>query len=100
MALIDEAVAAIVAERASRIDLTAQPKVKGRSKAFYSTFAWRKLRYQVLLERGGRCEACGRTAKDGVILNIDHIEPLSKNWERRLDKANLQVLCKDCNHGS
>jgi 5-methylcytosine-specific restriction endonuclease McrA len=72
---------------------------KGRSQRFYSSFAWRRLRYRVLSEHDGRCQACGRGAVDGIVLNVDHIEPLSKAWERRLDPTNLQVLCGDCNHG-
>lgn len=66
---------------------------------FYQSPEWRKLRYEVLREQGGRCQLCGRSAKDGVVLHIDHITPLSKDWSKRLDKNNLQVLCEDCNLG-
>lgn len=66
---------------------------------FYSSREWRSLRYEVLKENGGRCCLCGRSAKDGVVLHVDHIIPLSKDWSKRLDKDNLQVLCEDCNIG-
>lgn len=37
--------------------------------------------------------------KMGVILNVDHIVPLSICWGLRNKLENLQVLCKDCNMG-
>jgi 5-methylcytosine-specific restriction endonuclease McrA len=100
LGLIDEATEALAAERADREARVASGKArKGRSQRFYASFAWKRLRYAVLAEQGGKCQACGATAKDGVVMNVDHIEPLSKNWERRLDKTNLQCLCGPCNHG-
>lgn len=66
---------------------------------FYLSKEWRELRYEVLNENGGKCCLCGRSAKDGVVLHVDHIIPLSKDWSKRLDKDNLQVLCEDCNLG-
>lgn len=68
-------------------------------KLFYSSIEWRKIRYEVLREQKGRCQCCGRSAKDGVKMHVDHIIPLSKDWNKRLDKNNLQVLCEDCNLG-
>ena len=35
----------------------------------------------------------------GKPLHVDHIEAVSKNWARRFDKENLQVMCEDCNIG-
>ena len=67
--------------------------------ALYASDAWRTLRYDVLREQGGCCQLCGRGRKDGVILHVDHIIPLSVDWSKRLDKDNLQVLCQDCNLG-
>lgn len=31
------------------------------------------------------------------ILNIDHVLPIKKYWEKRFDLDNLQLLCHDCN---
>lgn len=70
-----------------------------KANEFYKSRDWRKVRYEVLREQKGRCQCCGRSAKDGVILHVDHIIPLSKDWSKRLDKNNLQVLCEDCNEG-
>jgi hypothetical protein len=69
------------------------------NQTFYKSPEWRKVRYEVLREQKGKCQCCGRSAKDGVILHVDHIVPLSKDWSKRLDKNNLQVLCEDCNLG-
>lgn len=76
-----------------------QQERKIKSSNFYSSAEWKALRYEVLREQKGRCQCCGRSAKDGVVLHVDHIIPLSKDWSRRLDKNNLQVLCEDCNIG-
>ena len=82
-----------------------EAKTKGRSQRFYASLPWKRMRYRILAENaerhGGpaRCELCGVTAKPRAPLNVDHIRCLSKHWELRLDPANLQVLCGNCNHG-
>ena len=105
MVTVADYMADIAAERAERERRAkAKPTTDAKTK-FYSSVPWRRLRYEVLAEsaarNGGvaRCELCGDTAAPGRPLNIDHIEPLSKRWDRRLDRANLQVLCGPCNHG-
>jgi 5-methylcytosine-specific restriction endonuclease McrA len=73
-----------------------------RAQRFYQSGAWRKLRYEILRRDGARCVVCGRGAKDGIRLEIDHIEPISKNFTRRLDPDNCQVMCggpDGCNQG-
>lgn len=69
-----------------------------KTRTFLHSWEWRELRFEVLRERGARCELCGATAKDQRI-EVDHIKPISKFWHMRLDKDNLQVLCRDCNKG-
>lgn len=56
-----------------------------------------KLRYQVLQRDGHRCAICGRSAEDGVTLEVDHIFPVSKGGKTELN--NLRTLCRDCNRG-
>lgn len=80
----------------------APPKLTRPSKdahflAFYDSFDWRQVRYDVLRERGRKCECCGDD--DPKKVQVDHIKPLRKYWHLRFDKSNLQVLCHDCNHG-
>lgn len=70
-----------------------------KAQALYNSDEWRALRYEVLKEQCGCCQLCGRSRKDGVVLHVDHIIPLSVDWSRRFDKNNLQVLCADCNLG-
>ena len=76
-----------------------QESYREMAQKFYRSGEWRALRYEILKENKGKCSLCGRGAKDGVIIHVDHIIPLSKDWSRRLDKNNLQVLCDDCNLG-
>jgi len=42
---------------------------------------------------------CGRSARDGARLNVDHIKPRAYHWNLRLAPHNLQTLCASCNHG-
>lgn len=55
-----------------------------------------KLKVQVLMRDGNRCQICGVTCDYGIHkLHFDHIKPWSKGGETTLD--NLRVLCKACN---
>lgn len=69
------------------------------TKEFLSTWEWKTLRYEVLVEQGAKCNCCGATAKDGVVMNVDHIKPRKTHPHLALTKSNLQVLCSDCNMG-
>ena len=80
---------------ASRND---KPEVKQSGAKFYSSQAWRKLRYEVLRDCGRKCIACGRTPPD-VVLHVDHVKPRSLYPELALDRGNLVVMCADCNIG-
>jgi len=53
----------------------------------------------VLRKYGARCQCCGRGARDGAIMQVDHIQPRSRHPELALRADNLQVLCRDCNLG-
>lgn len=64
--------------------------------SFYSSPKWLKLRYDVLLLYGGRCQLCSSANTE---LHVDHIKPRSKYPKLELDPNNLQVLCRDCNLG-
>jgi len=56
-----------------------------------------KVRYQVFSRDAFRCRACGRSAKDGVKLNVDHATPV--DWGGTNDISNLITLCDECNRG-
>lgn len=73
--------------------------MKDKYKEFYESYEWRKVRYDALVAADGKCQLCGRSKHDGIVLNVDHIVSLRKNWARRADIRNLQVLCRECNHG-
>lgn len=88
------------------------PRIKGKvfpsveiKEAFYKSWEWRQLRMEVLKEHGPRCQCCGATPAHesmhgkAVRIVVDHIKPLSKFWELRLTRSNLQVLCDECNQG-
>ncbi|NLI63013.1 MAG: HNH endonuclease [Methanosarcinaceae archaeon] len=55
------------------------------------------LRYDILKRDGFRCQICGKTANDGIKLEVDHIKPVSKGGKTK--KGNLRALCNICNSG-
>ena len=55
------------------------------------------LRYDIMRRDGFRCVLCGRSAGDGVELEVDHITPISRGG--KTEKSNLRTLCKSCNRG-
>lgn len=56
----------------------------------------KKIRFEVLKRDGFVCQYCGNKAPD-VILEIDHIKPVSRNGGN--DILNLITSCFDCNRG-
>ena len=56
----------------------------------------KKIRFEVFKRDKFTCQYCGRTAPD-VVLEIDHIEPISKGGSD--DIMNLITSCFDCNRG-
>lgn len=55
------------------------------------------LRYDILQRDNFRCQICGRTAQDGVKLEVDHKKPIAKGG--KTEANNLWTLCQDCNRG-
>jgi 5-methylcytosine-specific restriction endonuclease McrA len=68
---------------------------KVAAKSFYSSWEWKKVRFQVLKKYGPKCMLCG--SENRIV--VDHIKPRSKFPSLELDPQNLQVLCDDCNMG-
>jgi hypothetical protein len=76
-----------------------QIKSYATDKEFLGSYEWRKLRLQILLKHGRKCQCCGASPETGAVLNVDHIKPRKTHPHLALDPDNLQVLCSDCNHG-
>lgn len=55
------------------------------------------MRYDVLKRDGFRCVLCGMSSKDGAVLHVDHIIPVSKGGKSVM--SNLRTLCEKCNIG-
>ncbi len=55
------------------------------------------LRFKILKKYDYKCQLCGKTAKDGVALHVDHIKPIAKGG--LTTESNLWVLCDRCNLG-
>ena len=79
---------------------TTNPKyLFAQTNEFLASYEWRRIRLEALLLHGRKCLCCGASPETGAVLNVDHIKPRKTNPELALDINNLQVLCKDCNHG-
>ena len=73
----------------------------------HASEAWRRkterakvtpaVRFRIIQRAGGRCHICGRSAQDGVELEVDHIIPIARGGDSR--ESNLQTLCRECNRG-
>lgn len=79
-----------------------KPKAKERSAAYlrYQRYikskAWKTIRDEVLLERGERCQFCGRKAgEDGVTLTVHH-NTYDHLYNEQEHKEDLIVLCNVC----
>lgn len=73
-------------------------KREPKEKSFYSTREWKELRYQAFLKYPRRCIVCGATEETAKLV-VDHIKPVWKYPELKLDIHNLQIMCNDCNWG-
>ena len=83
----------------SNVEWLPRDEWERQTKIFYSSQAWKELRYEILREGAGTCSCCGARASDGVRIHVDHIKPRSKYPELQLEKSNMQILCEDCNFG-
>jgi 5-methylcytosine-specific restriction protein A len=97
MATVHEALAAVTADEQKR---AVKAESADRFKKFYSSPAWKKARWRFMASQPKplRCAACGRTSRE-TALAVDHVVPLRRDWSRRLDPTNFQILCTpDCNY--
>ena len=56
----------------------------------------KKIRFEIFKRDGFTCQYCGNTPP-GIVLEVDHIKPKSKNGKD--DKNNLITSCFNCNRG-
>jgi 5-methylcytosine-specific restriction endonuclease McrA len=95
MTTVAEAIAAVEAAERAR---AARAERSDKFKKFYSSRAWRTARYQFLKTqlRPLRCKCCGADSTQTRIV-CDHVISVKRDWSRRLDPSNFQLLCTDCN---
>lgn len=64
----------------------------------YQRSEWHAFRDEVIRLHGGQCATCGRTAEDGVVLQVHHKRylPGRKPWAYHYDDC--EALCRGC-HG-
>ena len=69
-----------------------KPRPIGDSKTYNSIPSQR---FRILQRDNFRCQYCGRTAKDDIKLEIDHITPICRGGTS--DDSNLITACMPCN---
>lgn len=62
-------------------------------KAYRSTEYWFNLRHKMFIERGGRCEKCGKVLH-GDNYDIHHIDGTYREFDEI--PSNLMLICRDC----
>lgn len=72
---------------------------KANAPEFLQSYDWRRVRMEALKKHGARCQCCGASAENGIMLCVDHIKPRRFFPHLALDVDNLQILCEPCNHG-
>lgn len=78
-----------------------QPKEKAGYKNWYKTKQWENLRIATFRRDLWTCqmEHCRRNyGHRPSFLHCDHIVPHRGNWERFIDRDNLQTLCQTCHN--
>lgn len=68
-------------------------KIKGKKRERISP----RLRTEVLNRDSKKCQDCGKSAADGVKLEIHHIQPVSVGGKTTIE--NLITNCETCNRG-
>ena len=109
IAIIDAAVELGLLEVARRGVVAAQPRCsqcyERRATAPEPSPSTRKtrdpippqLRFRVLQRDGFRCQYCGRSARDGATMHLDHVVPVAAGGETT--EGNLITSCETCNLG-
>ncbi len=57
----------------------------------------KRLRFEVFKRDGFKCVYCGATPADGIVLECDHVVPVSDGGADEIE--NLVTSCFDCNRG-
>lgn len=73
---------------------------RGKIKRFRSSALWVKKRKEILERDAYQCRLCLHEGRITVHkqLEVHHIEPLTADFDQRLDDDNLITLCKDCHY--
>jgi hypothetical protein len=75
-------------------------KTYEEGQTFYNSIEWTIVREQFLNDKQElKCVYCSMdlSGENKRFLNVDHIKPVRKNWNLRLEFSNLQITCCNCN---
>lgn len=89
-------------EADKRYNQTVRNRYDSELTKFYQSTAWKKKRADILKRDNYTCKQClieleAGKQPSGTLnknLHVDHITPIRKDYSKRLDSSNLQVLCQ------
>ncbi len=71
-------------------------------KQFYKSEQWKKFRELMLLQRGMKCEVCGKVIVNSKSIHLHHIKELTPSNIQdamiTLNPENVQVVCHNCHN--
>ena len=65
---------------------------------FYQSRQWKNTRKSVMIDNDWLCQECLRQGYYKQADVVDHIIELKDDWDKRLDKDNLEPLCNACHN--
>jgi 5-methylcytosine-specific restriction protein A len=68
---------------------------RAKYQRFYQSAKWQRTRL-IKLAESPLCEMCLVSGMTTPAVHVDHIVPLSEDYNKRLDYDNLQSLCHSC----
>lgn len=69
-----------------------------KSREFYKSQAWERLRLRALTRDSFLCQECLKNQKLTRANLVHHIRPIREHWDERLKLENLVSLCHTCHN--
>jgi 5-methylcytosine-specific restriction enzyme A len=85
-------------ERSERDKYYDRYKRNKKSKEFYNSTEWMKVRHAALVRDKYLCVHCLKSNRITKADVVDHIIPITVDWSKRLSLDNLQSLCHTCHN--
>jgi len=97
--LVDKATAARKAKYKAKYDKKYnRTKRNPKYAQFYRSREWKTLRAVKLSQSNYMCDECKAKGVVSLAVDVHHVIPISRAWDKRLDIDNLKCLCVKCHN--